>query len=534
MPPRKRRPAASGDTLHVVHLADRPSGSIGVEVDGVAPDWFQVRQPPALPDGVVRFVDSPFSGATLRTAKARPPVLPTGGWSRQLVVTRAIAGELFAPLDGDEVALRPALLCDKRGVIDADGYVLVDVLARAPIDPRAADATFEHGFLHELRELAWSPDRRPRARLFRLLELPQLLIADGALADALVDAAPKHIALDEIDHDAGAQFPPGWSIATLPPFAASAAVEQEAEEGYFALARGEAPGRAAALRHPRWAYAVARCLDRAPADDTRASCLRHPLWAALYAVEVDRVGRDDTRRAAQTHGLSVELYAGALDGTIPPALRALVIRDAGHDESTLAQLEAQLAAIRSHPRAGDAGGGGGDGPARVITRREFAAHEAPRYVVEAGRDFSPPSEALRSDIDAFIPRGYARLGYDGAVEPPIAELLDRLHAFVAEVQSGDRAIKSPKERTTIHMELGCALGEQLRRALGWQWASLRWDDGEGVGLVSPARTHAVLPLAVVAAQCVRKARRNAIALLFNMLVDGNLPPASPGRCTVVS
>ena len=160
------------------------------------------------------------------------------------------------------------------------------------------------------------------------------------------------------------------------------------------------------------------CLDRGPADDTRAAALRHPIWAAMYAADVDRAGRDDTRRAASAHGIAVELYARAIDLAIAPEARALVIRDAGHDASTLAQLEAQLATVAGGTKRAD-------GPARVITVREFPSNNIPRYVEKAGKRYAPPSKELRSDIDAFIPRGLARLGFSDDSEPAVAEVLDR-------------------------------------------------------------------------------------------------------------
>ncbi len=55
-------------------------------------------------------------------------------------------------------------------------------------------------------------------------------------------------------------------------------------------------------------------------------------------------------------------------------------------------------------------------------------------------------------------------------EPVDAAVVDGLVRYITEVQRG-KIVVSKKERTTVQMELGCAWGEQLHRALSWQWAN---------------------------------------------------------------
>ena len=82
----------------------------------------------------------------------------------------------------------------------------------------------------------------------------------------------------------------------------------------------------------------------------------------------------------------------------------------------------------------------------------------------------------------------------------------------------------------VKMELGCAWGEQLHRALGWQWAEIE----RAIGLVSPTRAHCHFPFAFVDRLIARGAHSNTMALLFNMLADGVTPPGKKGSYTPVA
>jgi hypothetical protein len=85
-----------------------------------------------------------------------------------------------------------------------------------------------------------------------------------------------------------------------------------------AALRGEAFDRAACVAVPWPAYALARMVDLAPADDTRAGALMHPHTATLYARFVDRTPRDDTRRVAVLAAPSASFYASYVDRAIHP------------------------------------------------------------------------------------------------------------------------------------------------------------------------------------------------------------------------
>jgi hypothetical protein len=480
----------------LVSLPSRGSGSVAYETPGLPDAWWALREPPSLPDGPLTFVDRPDRGmAGLRRKKPPPRVLPTVDHLHQLVVDRAGAKAL-AGVEG--VTLRPAPLRDDRGGFAE--YVLVEVAARVPLDRREATAKLSRGWLVTVERAAWRVP--PRPRIFRLLDRPTYLYIDRALGEALGVALDAHDArLDQ------GGFPPPWSLAGSVPELRD---DPGAEAAFWELYAGKAAARARALAHPWWAFAVAACVDGEASGDTRAAASRSPITAARYAIEIDRGPHPATRRGALTSGLSALQYATHVDLAVDPRSRPKILADAGHDEGTLAEEERRLAALAAWLR--------GEAPAPPMPRA-FPAHRRPRWA--RGKDAL--DDAVRSDVEAFVPRGYQRLGVadDAAIDHVVA----RAHAALDELRA-----KKPrgKARTVARMELGCAWGEQLHRALGWQWARL----GQGVALVSPDRALAHDPFAFVGA--VLGGERNTLQLLFNMLADGQTPPAKARSYTSIA
>ncbi|MCE9577187.1 MAG: hypothetical protein K8W52_28825 [Deltaproteobacteria bacterium] len=494
-----------------------PHGSVALASVDTPDAWWSLREAHELPPGALRAIDRPYRGSRGLRASP-PPVLPTGDFQRALVVRAPIAA-LFDGIDG--IARRPIELHDAKGLIAAD-YVLLEITARAPLDRAHSTATWEQGWLAALTAARWPADRiTPRA--FRLLERPEHLFVDPALANALLAAAPKHLVVDDLTTPSGQLYPPNWSRSDLRPLDGPAT----AEAAYWALAAGDRQARAQAIAHPWWAFAVARCLDRGPADDTRAAVLASPELAAWYATEVDAIARPDTRAAAIASGPAALWYMTHLELALPDDARAAIVATGGHDDTTVPALVTELAALRAHLR--------GETPlTSTPAPRIWPAHDRPRYAAASRRRKAPRHSALdaalRRDIDAFIARGHARLAlaHDAAPELVVAAI----HAYIAELQSGAR--KPTGKPLAMRMELGCAWGEQLHRALGWQWAHVHADGAEpAIALISPDAAIAHLPFALITAQAARRARQNTCLLLFNMLADGQTPPSKPGDYVAV-
>jgi hypothetical protein len=83
------------------------------------------------------------------------------------------------------------------------------------------------------------------------------------------------------------------------------------------------------------------------------------------------------------------------------------------------------------------------------------------------------------------------------------------------------------------MELGCCWGEQLHRALSWQWANVLFDGGSAIALVSTDRAFAHYPFMSID-RALKKGAKNTLPLLFAMLAAGNTPPSSAEAYTTLA
>lgn len=506
-----------------IAIKPRPRKSSAVRVETETDD--PLATPQRLAEGALRLDDSVgFGGKSLRKEKTRLRALATM-FGNHLVLDRALAKKVLGKLGDDVVRLRPAPLHDKKGLIDSD-YVLVDVRARVPLDRASSTATYskggpEKGLLDALTKAAWSDDRRPRVPIFRLLDRPELLFVSEAIATALGDS----VVVDDFSSDDGQWLPDGYELGHVAPLVVA---DAKAEAAFWRAYAGKAKDRAAALGHPFWALATAIAIDGKPADDTRAAASKSPVLAARYAIEVDRGGHDVTRKSANTDGVAVLYYAQAIDFELSPAARKLILKAGNHDKDTLAGLEVDLRARRQGTKQGVAIAG--DWPKKPPPRyREVAKPTTKLPRIEA------LDAALRSDIDAFVLRGYARLGLpkhddDRAARPE--EVVNRVFAAVGKIQAGGEKLTA-KTRGIAAMELGCAWGEQLRRTLGWQWAYVHYEGGKGIALVSPDLALCHYPLAMLQAHIAPKRKENTLALLFNMATSGDLPKSKKGALASV-
>jgi hypothetical protein len=528
-----------------IRARPRKSAAVKLSFDG---SDLRPRTKETVPPGEIRLQDAVgFGGKSLRKEKARHRVLASA--ERQLIVDRALAEKVFAPLGPAVVNLRAAPVHDKKGVVDPD-YVLVELLARVPLDRAASDADYSaggasRGLLTTLRKATWSRARAPRVPVFRLLDRPEFVFVEASIAAALGDSVVRD---DFEDAEYDQWLPTGYELPGLTPVAPGddAASEAEgAEEAFWRAYAGSMKDRAATLTHPFWALATAIAVDGRPADDTRAAASKAPILAARYAIEVDHQGHEVTRRGASTDGAAILYYAEEIDFTIAPAARELILAVGHHDEETLAGVEADLATKRA---ARD----GGDGRVQGVAIAGPWPEELPPRYWEVGpatgaktktkaktKPKTPHVEALddalRSDIDAFLLRGYARLElppHDDARAAAPEEVVDRLFAAVARIQAGGEKLTA-KTRATAAMELGCAWGEQLRRTLSWQWGYVHFEGGKGIALVSPDRTHCHFPLAMLQKHLAPKQQGNTLALLFNMATAAKLPAAEKGALVSV-
>jgi hypothetical protein len=277
------------------------------------------------------------------------------------IVRRSAVAELFADIPKEDLELVPIALHDAKGRLDAD-FALLDVKTYVPIDKEASKVKLAHpkapvtGGVRIVTTFAWSAARRPRARIFRVLEFPEVLVVDAELAAALEKAtrrAVQRFVKQPTDAHLSPLTPPPASVNAKDEAAAKAAMEA------FALynarkaddtSKEAARERKAALSHPLGALAVAAAIDRAPSDETRKAVLGSPTAAVDYALLVDRGPHELTRKAACRTPQTAYRYVRDVDIGFHPLTRASLGRPgSGPGESR--ELEEELASVRRDLKA---------------------------------------------------------------------------------------------------------------------------------------------------------------------------------------
>jgi hypothetical protein len=82
--------------------------------------------------------------------------------------------------------------------------------------------------------------------------------------------------------------------------------------------------------------------------------------------------------------------------------------------------------------------------------------------------------------------------------------------------------------------LGTVWGQMVCKELGWEWCALtRQGSDEFLAIASPDRAYAMSPVGYLGQQISPQAE-NTVALLFNMLRAGKLPPARARQYRMLS
>lgn len=303
------------------------------EVYVTAPEAPSQELVPEVREERSRVVATDIKPSGPKALRKRIQDLPALGRSDMwpFLLRRSIAEEVFGGLPAGEVELREVDVRDAKGPIEAD-FVWVRVLQEYPLDRDASkavytDASKPHASLVKaVDHFAFSPGNEPPASIFRVGEMPNVVMAEEGLIASLKRAAGTGLGVKP-PHGHLGMLPafPLWSEG--PPFAQSeeeAAASWAAYREMLAGARSEAL-RARALANPITAYWTARHVDGEPAEDTRRGALAHPHYAALYARYVDRAGRDDTRAAAAAEAVSALFYARYVDEALTPEEEAKLL-----------------------------------------------------------------------------------------------------------------------------------------------------------------------------------------------------------------
>ncbi len=272
-----------------------------------------------------------------------------------IIVRRSVVLPLLAGLEKD-VELVPAKLNDAKGPLDPD-FALLHVKTYVPMDMQASNVKLAHakapftGGVRLVHRLAWTEKTRPRARIFRVLQLPHVLMMDEELCAALEKATAR-----AVQRFTGKLTSAHLSPLIPPPDVTDAKDEARARKAMDAFARYQArdagdvsaeakKDRAVALSHPLGALAFATAIDRGPCSETRDATLASADIALAYALLVDRGPHPLTRKAATKTPQATYGYVRDVDIGFHPLTRASFGRPTWSEKETRA-WERELASVR--------------------------------------------------------------------------------------------------------------------------------------------------------------------------------------------
>ncbi|MEW6352047.1 MAG: hypothetical protein AB1646_23600 [Thermodesulfobacteriota bacterium] len=147
------------------------------------------------------------------------------------------------------------------------------------------------------------------------------------------------------------------------------------------------------------------------------------------------------------------------------------------------------------------------------------------------RSDTPLKPEVKEELETCVKAGSEMLGLDLAAASPddIQECVFQKIGTVRE--SSDLP---EHERQELGLLLGCLWGQTVCDRLGWQWAQIDFaEGGEFYGIVTPDRSHAILPLHYIDGLLKDREKDHTSLLLYNMLVAGKLPPAEAGEYSVL-
>ena len=108
---------------------------------------------------------------------------------------------------------------------------------------------------------------------------------------------------------------------------------------------------------------------------------------------------------------------------------------------------------------------------------------------------------------------------------------DDIVQAISEAADGLRSLRLEDQKALeASIPFGALWGEQVNRALGWEWVWLTEAEDqqyEYYAVVSPGREHYISPFFLLTHYIMRAKEDDTSVLLFNMLKAGMLPPSRP-------
>jgi len=111
-----------------------------------------------------------------------------------------------------------------------------------------------------------------------------------------------------------------------------------------------------------------------------------------------------------------------------------------------------------------------------------------------------------------------------------AAVVRAIRQGVDEIRQGAKLHRDYEDPADAAYALGSLWGDELCRAFKWEWVYLQAEVGfEGWAVVSPDRSYACFPHRFIFAKLADPGSDNSIALLFNTIEAGDVPPSSPRK-----
>jgi hypothetical protein len=137
------------------------------------------------------------------------------------------------------------------------------------------------------------------------------------------------------------------------------------------------------------------------------------------------------------------------------------------------------------------------------------------------RGSDPLSDIKVETLKNLPPKSYEE-------EPEI--VIEAIENYVDAIRFREKEVSSK----FLHEDLGCLWGWQLCKTLGWEWVWVEVEaDKEELAVVSPDRAYLVYPISLLLKNLEKSGGHNNTAACYNSLVNGQLPPSSPGKYLVI-
>jgi hypothetical protein len=140
----------------------------------------------------------------------------------------------------------------------------------------------------------------------------------------------------------------------------------------------------------------------------------------------------------------------------------------------------------------------------------------------------------KSKIHGCVEQGFECVGllveFPKDPDDPL-QVVTAIRLAIDEMRKGRRAGRDYLDLELVADSLGILWGEQVRRALGWEWIFLRFDedlDLESYGIASPDRSTIVLVAHYIYRLLTQPDADNSVLFTFNMLLANTRPLSTPG------